>query len=107
MSDWYTLDADGNPVEAERDSDAMAFWKANKRVAADEIGGVRVSTVFLSLLSLNHAYGNNEPPLVFETMVFGGPLDGDCDRYSTRAQAIAGHAAMVKRVQDANSGMLG
>lgn len=31
MSDWYTLDADGNPVEAERDSDAMAFWKANKR----------------------------------------------------------------------------
>jgi hypothetical protein len=57
--------------------------------------GVEVSTVFLSL---NHSFANG-PPLVFETMVFGGPLDGQQDRYSTRADALAGHARMVELVR--------
>ena len=36
---------------------------------------------------------------MFETMVFGGKLDGTMDRYATYGQAKAGHAAMVLRVE--------
>lgn len=57
-----------------------------------------VSTV---LLYLDHAYGDVDvgPPTVYETMVFGGPLDGEQDRYTSRKDAQAGHARMVAKVQ--------
>lgn len=66
-----------------------------RRVALTEIlPEVRVSTVFLGL---NHGFGG--PDLWFETLVFGGPLDGEMDRYTTLVGAKAGHQAMVERVQ--------
>lgn len=34
-----------------------------------------------------------------ETMVFGGPLDAEMERYSTWDEAVAGHAAMVARCE--------
>ena len=52
------------------------------------IGWVRVSTVFLGI---DHNWGGGEP-LLFETMVFGGPLDGEiCLRYPTWDRAENGH----------------
>ena len=55
-----------------------------------------VSTVWLGL---NHQYGDG-PPLIFETMVFGGDGDSrECERYSTEAEALAGHKAMVARLR--------
>lgn len=71
-----------------------------RRVAADAIGDVRVSTVFLGM---NHAHTPVEPPLWFETMVFNGPLDGEMDRYTTWEAAAEGHAAMVERVKPAQA----
>lgn len=64
------------------------------KLAAD----VEVSTVFLGL---NHNFGPRarSHPLIFETLVFGGELDGATDRYSTWAQAEAGHRAMIARVE--------
>lgn len=53
-----------------------------------------VSTVFLGL---DHQYGDG-PPLLFETMVFGGPLDHEMNRYSTWNEAEKGHQEMVERV---------
>jgi hypothetical protein len=53
----------------------------------------RVSTVFLGT--------NTElcgPPLVYETMIFGGPLDQEQERYASRAEAIAGHTRMIDRL---------
>ena len=50
-------------------------------------------------LGLDHSFGSG-PPLLFETMVFGGPLDEEMDRYTTWDEAEAGHKAMVKRVQE-------
>jgi hypothetical protein len=38
-------------------------------------------------------------PLLFETMVFGGPLDGEQTRYSTWDEAKSGHDAMVTRLE--------
>lgn len=66
-----------------------------KRVAFDKVGEVEVSTVWLGL---NHRF-NEGPPLIFETMVFGGPMDQECNRYSTETEALAGHAHMVAVVR--------
>lgn len=93
MSEWF--DRDGKPLE-------MLEWARlfenleYKRVARDELtNGCLVSTVWLGL---NHGYGG--PPLIFETMVFrpdDGVDGGDMERYSTEAEARAGHDAMVKK----------
>ena len=74
------------------------FMQVNdRRVALTEWKDVRVSTVFLGL---DHSFGMG-PPILFETMVFGGPFDQERDRYVTWDEAEAGHAAMVKRVKAA------
>jgi hypothetical protein len=73
------------------------FQSADRRVASDEVGSARISTVFLGL---DHSFGDG-PPLLFETMVFEGELDGECERYSTWEEAEAGHSAMVERVKAA------
>jgi hypothetical protein len=49
-------------------------------------------------LGLDHNFSENGPPILYETMVFGGALDGEQDRYCTREEAVSGHALMVKRV---------
>lgn len=69
-----------------------------KVVRKSEVGwrrNVSVSTVWLGL---NHAFTPDHPPLIFESMVFGGRHDGDTDRYSTEAEAIAGHERIVRRL---------
>jgi hypothetical protein len=96
MSDKYILDG-RNPVKAD---DLLAWGKwmqsANRKVAYDvPFPGIRVSTVFLGL---DHAFGGIGP-ILFETMVFGGPLDQEQERYSTWEEAEAGHAAILERVK--------
>jgi len=94
----YVLDADGNP-QPEPDLLMWAQWLGtgdNQVVAREQVGHVRVSTVFLGL---DHNWIGGEP-LLWETRVFGGKLDGECERYSTRADAVAGHALMVQRVRE-------
>lgn len=68
----------------------------NRLVARDVIGDARVSTVFLGL---NHGFGG--PALWFETMVFGGPRDGEQERYATWEEAVAGHYRAVLRERGA------
>ena len=96
MNGKYILDAGGNAVQ-EPDLLKWGRWfqTADRHVANDIIGGVRVSTVFIGL---DHIFDDG-PPLIFETMVFGGPLDQEMERYSTREQAAAGHAVMIARVR--------
>ena len=68
---------------------------ANRRVERTRIGEIEVSTVFLGL---DHSFGGG-PPLLFETMVFGGPLDHYQWRCSTWDEAVAQHAEAVRQVQ--------
>lgn len=69
-----------------------------RRVAFTTLpGGVEVSTVHLGI---DHSFGHG-PPLIFETMIFGGTLDQDTQRYPTEAEAKAGHAEMVERARQA------
>lgn len=66
----------------------------NRRVARDVIEDQTVSTVFLVI---NHGW--NGVPLWFETMIFGGPDDQYCQRYTTWEQAQKGHDAVVAKLK--------
>jgi hypothetical protein len=91
FSDWY--DMDGKPMDLIAWSNKYEGLK--RRVAFTELpGGVHVSTV---LLGLDHSFGQGRP-IIFETLVFNGPHNGDMDRYATREEAEAGHKAMVSRM---------
>lgn len=65
------------------------------RIALDDIGDVRVSTVWLGL---DGGYGGG-PPVIFETMVFGGKYDQYQMRYCTEWEAIVGHGEAVADIQ--------
>ena len=57
-------------------------------------GGVFVSTVFLGL---DHNYSHREhAPVLFETMVFGGPDDSYQERYCTLKEAREGHIRTLR-----------
>lgn len=52
-----------------------------------------VSTVWMGL---DHNFFGEGPPLIFETMIFGGPLDGQRWRWPTEEAALAGHDQVVE-----------
>ena len=60
----------------------------------------RVSTVFLGI---DYSFGEPGGPVLFETMIFwrGHELDEWRERYRTRDEALAGHAAAVALVMAA------
>lgn len=60
---------------------------SNRVVGKEHVNGSEVSTVFLGL---DHSFGYG-PPLLFETMIFGGVHNGDTWRCSTYAQAERQH----------------
>lgn len=98
MSGQYIL-RDGEPVPVD-DVIEWGRWfegaDEERRIGATDVGDVHVSTVFLGL---DHSFGHG-PPLLFETMVFGGEHDEWQDRYSTRTQAEAGHEAVVSALRN-------
>ena len=69
----------------------------SRRVAMTEICGAQISTVFLGI---NHNFGDG-PPLLFESLIFGSPHDGEQRRYSTWDEAEKGHIEMVEMVRAA------
>lgn len=73
---------------------ARAFGSKERHLAADHVGRVAVSTVFLGI---DHNYFGGEP-LIFETMVFGGKHDGAQSRYSTYDEALRGHQWWLAKV---------
>ena len=75
---------------------ARWFETANRQVAQDRIGDILISTVFLGI---DHSFYADGPPLLFETMVFGGDFDQEQQRYSTWEEAEAGHQEFVKMVK--------
>jgi len=96
MTDRYILD--GHTPVPEPDLMKWAEWleTAERHVAQDEKGGVRVSTVFLGLdYSFYMSKGN--APILFETMVFGDNSDERMERYATWEEAEKGHARFVKK----------
>lgn len=92
MTDKFTLD--GHKAVPCEDLMDWAKWyeDADRHIADTVIGDIRVSTVFLGI---NHEWDPGKPPLLFETMMFGGEYDEDMWRYSTWEEAEAGHEKAV------------
>lgn len=74
-----------------------AAWSAthNRVIDRTEIGQIRVLTVFHGI---DDRMGNGVP-LLFETVVFGGNLDGKSWRYATLGEAKCGHYDVVDAVR--------
>lgn len=90
----YILE-NGKPVPCE-DLMKWAKWfetAKDRHVGNTVKGNVRVSTIFLGL---DHRFGDGKP-LLFETMVFGGLLNGSQERYSTIEEAQKGHKKYCKK----------
>lgn len=102
----YVLDEQGNP-RPERDLLAWAQWfeTAERHVALTRFAWGEVSTVFLGL---DHSFALDsmaDPlgyrPVLWETMVFGGKLDGEMNHYRSREAALKGHVEMVEQCKAA------
>lgn len=92
MSDRYILN--GKVPVACEDLLTWASWfkGAERHVDQTSKGDIRVSTLFLGL---DHSFGDG-PPLLFETMIFGGEHDQYQRRCSTWDEAEGMHAKACK-----------
>lgn len=92
----YILDGK-NPVPCDDINEWGKLFESKERIVKqDDFDGVRVSTVFLGI---DHSFMGG-PPLLFETMIFGGEHDQYCERYTTWEQAEAGHKIAKELVKN-------
>lgn len=98
---YYIQDENGNPVRC-TDQELINKYRADRdsqRIAEDTIGEAWVSTVFLWM---DHGFGGG-PPILWETMVFGGEHSDYQERYTSRAEALEGHKRIVAMVRGDNN----
>ena len=76
---------------------AIWFESADRQVDLTNIdsldGSIMISTVFLGL---DHNFSGQGAPLLFETMIFGGPHNTEMVRTSSWKKAKAAHKYMVE-----------
>lgn len=68
------------------------------RTQVERVPGEEITTVSTVFLGIDHNFGEEGPPLLFETLIFGGPHAGDMWRYATKADALVGHEKAVAHV---------
>ena len=74
-------------------------WRktTNRLIKKTKVGPVKVVTLFLGL---DHQLeGVAGPPLVYETVIDGGVLDGKQWLYATREEAQQGHLIAVRQAK--------
>ena len=106
-NDKYILDEQGNPV-SERDLLVWAAWiedEKHRRLLITNLGPLGcVSTIFLGIDHDFLSILNEEQwrrPILWETMVFGGPYDQEQRRYRSQEDALNGHAELVAMCKQA------
>jgi hypothetical protein len=87
VSEYYLLE-DRKAVPTDVRTWARFFESGDRIVAKSQLGDVRVSTVFLGL---DHRFDDEGPPLIFETMIFGGHHADYQTRCSTWEEAEEMH----------------
>jgi hypothetical protein len=97
--DWmHDYGLDGRPIDAQTAELLMHSYQ-RRRVGEDTVqtgdGPVRVVTSFMVS---DYAFGGG-PPLLWETLIDGGPLDGRLLRWGTRADAEEGHRGLVEAMR--------
>lgn len=91
---WY--DRQGNSLNGDYEIIEKYLTDMDyKIVAKDDVGDTTVSTVWLGL---DHAFGGG-PPVIFETLLFGGDYDGEMWRYQTEDQALKNHTSIVNALE--------
>jgi hypothetical protein len=97
---WYILDADNRTVRVDMLTWALWFEETTNRIVdyTQVTSEITVSTIFIGL---DHRFFGDGPPILFETLVFGGPLDGQGQRYSSWDDAQTGHRAAVRKARKA------
>lgn len=84
---------------------ARRFERANRTIGRDQITDeVWISTVFLGIDygSLATLLDPDAKPVVFETMIFGGPRDSEQHRYTDWDTARAAHVALANQLRCEN-----
>jgi hypothetical protein len=94
----YILDDLGNAQPCEDLGRWARFMDAPhaRTLGDDTIDDARVSTGFLGL---DHNHTLSGPPVLWETMIFGGAHDSWQARYTSKLDAIVGHHAVLAWVQ--------
>jgi hypothetical protein len=105
---YYTLDDTGSPVPCDDTAEWSCWYAKNEkqrtisRTNLQELG--TVSTIFLAV---DHGYGFQDPlrykPVLWETMVFGGPLDQYQRRYTSQEEARQDHERIVSALKTQGS----
>ena len=106
---FWRLDETNTPVKCQTWDEYFAWChdlethKRDHHVGDDEIvkngESIRVSTIFLMTPLPCDAAAEQNRALFFETMIFGGPLDGLEVRYATWDEAAAGHQRVCAEVR--------
>lgn len=97
MSKQYILEGN-TPVKCD-DLIKWGDWMSDfssRVVAKDSKSGIDISTVFLGV---DYSYEGG-PPLLFETMIFGGDNDQELWRCSTWDEAIVQHIRALELIED-------
>lgn len=103
MNRKYILDKNNNPVP-EPDVVKWGIWfeqsHSRRIVEQTHIGKYWVSTVFLGI---DHNYGGEGDPVLWETMIFLEDNDNwedkYCDRYTSHKDALWGHQIAILMAQ--------
>ena len=95
----YKLNEQGEPVACSLAEVMASGFPENGVVKREKLFNCSVSTVFLVF---DHSQDDSGPPILWETMVFGGKLNGYQTRCSgSREQAEAMHQSIINKVKQA------
>jgi len=92
------FDRQGKPISLE-DWASKFGDRGYKTVAYLQEGDILISTVWLGLAH-GFGFGFGKRPLIFESMVFGGPFDQLQWRYSSEEEARRGHDILVRAFRE-------
>jgi hypothetical protein len=94
---WYYVLNEDHTVSrvSSMDEWAMKFEFGNSNIDWTGNESLHVSTIFLGI---DHGFGRTEQPILFETLIRGGPHDNRQERYCTYDEAIEGHNMWCKLV---------
>lgn len=100
MTEKYILDENGEPQRCNDLIEWAEWYEAHFLDPALIVGQteIRDSTISTVFTCLDYQLVRGAPPLIWETLIVGGPYDRYSNRYSTRAEAERGHQEWVERI---------
>jgi hypothetical protein len=95
---YYIEDEDGNAIKADNMHEWSIYFKSDKRVVKKTLWKEKCITVSSVFLGIDHSCGDDNGPILYETMVFGGCMDDECYRYKTRQETLEAHDKIVRSI---------